>query len=94
MNRILFLIGVAVVALSFEVSPGHAAYFGNAPWCAVVNTGAGNIEWDCEYASVAACQPNVIAGNRGFCQLNPYFSPAPPYGGPYVKRARRHRSQD
>jgi Protein of unknown function (DUF3551) len=91
MNRILLLIGAAAAVLSLEVSPAQAAYFGNAPWCAVVNTGAGNVEWDCEYASVAACQPNVIAGNRGFCQINPYFSP--PYGGPPVKRARRHRYQ-
>ena len=39
------------------------------------------MEWDCEYGSIETCRPNVIAGNRGFCQLNPYYSPAPPYGG-------------
>jgi hypothetical protein len=91
MNPILPLIAAAAAALISAISPGHAAYIGNAPWCAVVNTGAGNIEWDCEYGSVAACAPNVVAGNRGFCQINPYYSPAPPYGAPHVKRAPRHR---
>ena len=81
MNRIPVLIA-AVAALIFEMS--------NAPWCAVVNIGSGDIEWDCEYGSIEACRPNVIAGNRGFCQINPYYSPAPPYGGPYAKRAHRH----
>ena len=93
MNRLPLLIGAAAAALNFALSRGEAAYFGNAPWCAVVNTGAGNIEWDCEYASIEACRPNVIAGNRGFCQINPYYSPAPPYGAPHVKRAHRHRYQ-
>jgi hypothetical protein len=93
MNRILLLIGAAAAALSFGISPGQAAYIGNAPWCAVVNVGAGDLEWDCEYGSIETCRPNVIAGNRGFCQLNPYFSPGPPYGAPHVRRAPRHRHQ-
>ena len=94
MNRILFLLLAAAAGLSFAISPGHAAYLGNAPWCAVVNIGAGDVEWDCEYRSIEACRPNVIAGNRGFCQINPYYSPAPAYGAPYVKRAHRHRHKD
>lgn len=89
MNRIIVVIAAAA-ALIFASSPGHASYSGNAPWCAVVNVGAGDVQWDCQYPSVEACRPNVIAGNRGFCQVNPYFSPAPPPGGPYVKRPR-HR---
>jgi hypothetical protein len=92
MNRILLLIATAAAVLAFE-TPGHAAYIGNAPWCAVVNIGAGAVEWDCEYPSVQACAPNVVAGNRGFCGLNPYYSPAyssvPPYGAAHIKRARR-----
>ena len=94
MKRILFLIAAAAAALNFGVSPAHSAYIGNAPWCAVVNIGAGDVEWDCEYGSIETCRPNVIAGNRGFCQINPYYSPAPPYAGPYVKRAPRHRHKD
>jgi hypothetical protein len=94
MNRILFLLPAAATGLIFPISPGYAAYLGNAPWCAVVNIGAGDVEWDCEYGSIEACRPNVIAGNRGFCQINPYYSPAPPYGAPYLKRAHRHRRKD
>jgi hypothetical protein len=36
MGRILFLIVAAAAVLSCAIAPGHAAYFGNAPWCAVV----------------------------------------------------------
>ena len=92
MKRILILIAAA--ALIFSISPGQAAYIGNAPWCAVVNIGSGDIEWDCEHGSIEACRPNVIAGNRGFCQINPYYSPAPPYDGPDAKRAPRHKHKD
>ncbi|MBO0717371.1 MAG: DUF3551 domain-containing protein [Rhizobiales bacterium] len=90
MKRVRFLLVAVSAALSFAVSPADAAYIGNAPWCAVVNVGAGDVEWDCEYGSIEACRPNVIAGNRGFCQINPYYSPVPPPGVPYVKRAHRH----
>jgi hypothetical protein len=55
-----------------------------APWCAVVNTGTGNVVWDCSYGSIEACRPNVIAGNRGFCNLNPA------YRGAVVVEQRRH----
>ena len=94
-NRIPVLIA-AVAALLFEMSPAHAGYIGNAPWCAVVNVGFGDIEWDCQYPTFEACYRvgNILAGNRGFCQINPYYSPMPPYGGPYAKRAHRHRHKD
>jgi len=90
MNRSVLAVATGVAISVFGALPGDAAYIGNAPWCAVVNLGAGDIEWDCEYGSVAACQPNVIAGNRGFCGLNPYFVPAPPYGAGQTKHARRY----
>ncbi|HEV3162222.1 MAG TPA: hypothetical protein VGZ89_19880 [Xanthobacteraceae bacterium] len=45
MNRIPLLIAAAAAALIFTISPGHAAYIGNAPWCVVVNIGAGDVEW-------------------------------------------------
>jgi hypothetical protein len=89
MNRILLAVA-AVTAVVCGLLPAHAAYIGNAPWCAVVNLGAGSIEWDCEYPSAAACAPNVIAGNRGFCGINPYYAPPPPYGASHAKRVRRH----
>jgi hypothetical protein len=90
MTRILPLIA-ATVPLFLHASPGRAAYSGGAPWCAVVELGAGDVEWDCHYASVAVCAPNVIAGNRGFCAINPYYSPAPYTGAMRTKR-RAERS--
>ena len=90
MTRILPLIAV-IVLFFLHASPGRAAYAGEAPWCAVVELGGGDVKWDCQYASVAACAPNVIAGNRGFCAINPYYSPAPYTGAIRTKRrAEQH----
>ena len=47
------------------------------PMCAVSDDGADNVNWDCEYETVDACRPAVLAGNRGFCALNPYWRPYP-----------------
>jgi hypothetical protein len=85
MTRIVPLIAVTVLFF-LHASLGRAAYAGEAPWCAVVELGAGDVEWDCHYVSVAACAPNVIAGNRGFCAMNPYYSPAPNSGAMGAKR--------
>ncbi|MGB8627920.1 MAG: DUF3551 domain-containing protein [Xanthobacteraceae bacterium] len=85
MKCILPLIA-AIILLSLQASPSRATYTGEAPWCAVVELGGGDVEWDCQYTSVAACAPNVIAGNRGFCAINPYYSPAAYSGAVRVKR--------
>ena len=68
----------SAAALSFGFPASRASTYGSAPWCAVVDQGAGNVMWECEYQSVAECQPNVLAGNRGFCQRNPYYRAAAP----------------
>ena len=70
---------VSTTALVFDASTGRASTDGNSPWCAVVDQGAGNVMWECYYQTIAECQPNVLAGNRGFCQRNPYYRvEAPP----------------
>lgn len=88
-------IGLAIAALAimvcFDAPSSHAQIYGNAPWCAVMEVGSGEVQRDCEYASLQECAPNVIAGNRGFCQMNLYFV-APP--GRVVHRRtywRHHR---
>jgi hypothetical protein len=88
MKRIVLVIAAAAAVLSYDTLPSAASY-GEAPWCAVMNIGAGTVTWDCEYATVEACTPNILAGNRGFCAINPRFSPAPPYGAAHIGRARR-----
>lgn len=90
MSRILTLTAAAT-ALCLYASPGWALH-GDAPWCAVVNIGNGEIEWDCEYQTIEQCRPNVIAGNRGFCNHNPYYVPPAPRP-PHVRHRARHSGQ-
>jgi Protein of unknown function (DUF3551) len=90
MLRTIIAAAAVTTALSFGAPAAQAGTFGNAPWCAVQNLGVGDMVWDCEYRSVEECQPQVIAGNRGFCNLNPYFV-APAYGpAPLRHRKRSH----
>jgi hypothetical protein len=65
-----------------------ALTLGHAPWCAVAETSPGNMEWDCDFQSAAECAPHVVAGNRGFCNMNPYWQPPP---ASYVRAKRAHR---
>jgi hypothetical protein len=80
-KRIFRLAAVAAV-MCFDVPASQAQVYGDAPWCAVIDQGASNPTWECEYASVADCMPLVIGGNRGFCQHNPYWHPDPPPPAP------------
>jgi hypothetical protein len=69
MKRMLFAAAV-VIAAAFALRPAQAA---EASWCAVIDMGTGSVYWDCQYYSLEACVPNVLAGNRGFCNENPYY---------------------
>jgi Protein of unknown function (DUF3551) len=90
MTRIALAIAPLATILCFAVSPANAQTYGNAPWCAVRELGTGEVQWDCQYASAAECAPTVVAGNRGFCNVNPYlaYAPAP---GPQPLPPRPHR---
>lgn len=90
MIRIALAIAPLATILCFALSPTKAQAYGDAPWCAVRELGTGEVEWDCEYASAAECAPTVVAGNRGFCNLNPYLAYAPKPGPPPLP-ARPHR---
>lgn len=72
--RAIVLLGAAAtlaVGLQGGVSPAQAAG-GDAPWCAVIDYGDGGVSWECDYRSFEECYPNVLAGNKGFCNVNPY----------------------
>lgn len=88
----MLLAGSAFAAAMFlEIPAGHA--YGDAPWCAVIDLGTGEAYWDCQYRTVEECAPNVVAGNRGFCNINPSAGPGVP-GAVYRLRHRhsvRHR---
>jgi hypothetical protein len=78
--KLTFAAAVLTVALCLDIRASHAGIYGDSPWCAVTDDG-GRVVWECEYETVAACRPAVLAGNRGFCALNPYYRPYPtPYG--------------
>jgi hypothetical protein len=93
MRRIL--IAAVVFAAPFIALPPAMAQRGyvfppnEAPWCAVTTLGPdGGDYWDCRYATIEACVPNVIAGNRGHCNMNPRF---PGWNERHAPRPRRHR---
>jgi len=89
MGKVL-LVAVAFAAVFMPGTQPANAYSGNAPWCAVVNLGNDSSVPLCYYWSFEHCRENVIAGNRGFCNTNPYWvaahgAPAP---GPRASRKR------
>ena len=69
-------ISVALIAfLSFDARPVQAM---EGPWCAFISIGTGTVYEDCQYYSFATCRPTVLAGNRGFCNVNPRWVGPPP----------------
>jgi hypothetical protein len=70
MTRIIFA-AVSFASLALSPLPASAEYH-EAAWCAVLGIGKG-VHWDCQYRSFEECRPNVLAGNRGWCNPNPYF---------------------
>ncbi len=85
--KLTFSIAALVAATSFGTSTSRA--YGDAPWCAVINIGTGTVYWDCQYPTFEACYHlgNILAGNRGFCNLNPW--PGPSQAVPY-RHPKRH----
>lgn len=86
MNRIIWAVAGAMALSLLHILPSQAGY-GDAPWCAVINVGTGEVYWDCQYQTFQACAPNVVAGNRGFCNVNPTYRPA---AAPPAKHYVRH----
>jgi hypothetical protein len=88
--KLTFGIAALAAAMSFGVSPSGA--YGDAPWCAVINIGTGTVYWDCQYRTFEACYHlgNILAGNRGFCNLNPSAGPSQVIPYKYQKRHARY----
>jgi Protein of unknown function (DUF3551) len=77
MMRTALLMAAAAALVCCKAPRSQAQTYGDAPWCAVISIGTGEVQWDCEYWSAEACAPDVAAGNRGYCNMNPYWK------GPY-----------
>ena len=91
MKRAILLGATIIAAVSGLPGQVSAQAWGKAPWCAVIQTGRGSVVWDCQYASIETCRPNVIAGNRGFCNHNPaYEAPVEPRRRHAKRLTRRH----
>ena len=83
MTRLILATIAALAGVFATLQPAKA----QAPWCAVITIGEDSVYWDCRYSSIEQCRPNVLAGNRGFCNPNPYFAAA----HQPVERRARHR---
>jgi hypothetical protein len=81
---------IALAALTiFGNRPSQAYYDGR--WCAVSSMGRGGAIERCDFNSFEACRMEVIAGNRGFCRPNSYWSGSYAAEPPVHRKARRHR---
>jgi Protein of unknown function (DUF3551) len=85
------IIVAAVVALGAVVIGLQPAKAYEAPWCAVISMGDGDVHWDCQYRSIEECRPNVLAGNRGWCNPSPYF--VAPYPSPEHRHYRQRHTR-
>jgi hypothetical protein len=94
MKRAIFAVTLFLTAILLDPRPAAADFRGSGPWCAVYSLGFGDDVWDCSYASVEACRPNVISGNRGFCNHNPGWYASGPAVEPRHRRARRHAQRN
>lgn len=82
MNRSVLAAAAAIAVICCMTRPAAAR---EAPWCAVSPDGLGGVIEDCNYWTFEACVPFVIAGNRGFCNVNPR------YEGPMPQQRRTRR---
>ena len=87
MSRMNVSVAAILVLLALSPTTVKAQYYTSAPWCAVISFGAGDVHWECIYRSIDECRPNVLAGNRGFCNPNPYY-----VGAAEPRRSRRART--
>jgi hypothetical protein len=79
--RIASLVAVILAGLTLASCAGSGR-LREGPWCAVTDSGYGNMSENCYLPSFDACRSEVLAGNRGHCVQNPRWVPpagsAPP----------------
>jgi hypothetical protein len=81
-------LAVAAIASAFLIPlSAHARVDG--PWCAEYSLGAGTWVQDCSMRTFEMCRMEVIAGNRGYCSVNPRWQGAVADGN----RARRAKKR-
>jgi hypothetical protein len=66
----------AMIAAGTLMSAGESrAWDGNAPWCAVVNRGAGWVTESCRFYDFESCRREITGLSSGFCNNNPRYVP-------------------
>jgi uncharacterized protein DUF3551 len=89
MVKSIAVLAIATAALAaglcFDVRPSRAMYSGDAPWC--IMTYGDDVHWRCEFRSGEECVA-AVAGTRGNCNVNPYYSGAAAPAGP-SRRGKR-----
>jgi hypothetical protein len=88
--RLMCVAITVAAALCFDAPLSWA--FGDAPWCAVKSLGKGDVYWDCQYRTFAACYPNALA-DRGFCNVNPWPGPATTNTVAHPRHLKRYARQ-
>jgi len=85
------MILVATAALAGAIIGSQPAQAYEAPWCAVIEVAKGSAYWDCQYRSFEDCyrRGNILAGNKGFCNVSPYYVA----GSAEQKQTRKRRSR-
>ena len=84
--RIVLAAAVFIVVMAVDLRPVRAS--GDGPWCAAVVMGRSVVK-SCHYRMFEECYPNILGGNRGSCEPNPYW-----YGrDPKTEKPRPHRKQ-
>ncbi|MEW6452062.1 MAG: DUF3551 domain-containing protein [Pseudomonadota bacterium] len=86
MRTILLL--SAIAAGTLIGASESRAWDGDAPFCSVVNMGAGNVVERCYFYSFEACRRDITGMTSGFCNYNPRFNWAQQ---PPEKRKRKYR---
>jgi hypothetical protein len=72
MIRRMALAAILFVFLALGAQPARSE--GTARWCAVYSVSGGNVREDCNYRTIEACRKNIVAGDRGTCNMNPRYS--------------------
>jgi hypothetical protein len=75
MRTILLLSTIAAGTL-FGASESRA-WDGDAPWCAVVNMGAGWVTERCYFNDFESCRREITGMSSGFCNTNPRYVAQP-----------------
>jgi hypothetical protein len=74
MIRMILVAAAALASVSF--SPGHAEG-AEAPWCAVISLGTGDVHYDCQYIPTSTVLRNLSVGQVPGRSSAPRHNPLP-----------------